>query len=170
MYLSKLGKSRAFTLIELAITLLIAGIIAGIAIFAYQSLQRNVAAGEAAALADRVVMVQTLVARDWGTFSPYGNDLKQVGGDVIFVEHPGASTKKDEVSIAVSNRGYLGIAIMGGDDQCHRYYVDSVLGRGVKTEVTGLPTSARCTGAISLPSGQTATESYTIGGTVKNSN
>ena len=158
----------AFTLVEMSVTLVIIVILAGMGTFAFNSIRVATANTKASANVDRVASVQQSLARDWGSYSPYGADIKQVGNDLTFAENGALSTGSDNVSITVGTKGNLGIAIMGSDNTCRWFVVSSLLSNGNKTQVTTNPSSAPCNGRAALASGESSVP-YTPGGTIKTS-
>jgi hypothetical protein len=127
---------------------------------------------------DRVAMLQQVFAKDWGAYTPYGNDIVGVGNDLTLVDNGGASTDSSVVSIAVGTDGSLGLATMSPSQECLRLRGYSLTSAPV-TAPGGLPgpssgdtvsvdrpVSAPCTGRESLPDG-VPTVLYQVGGTAK---
>lgn len=102
-------------MVELLVTLFLIGVLTVISLFAFNMLFGKGEEGEAKGRLDRVMLAQQGLASSYGQFSPYGRDLKIAGSDFTIVENGQVSAGVDQVSVAVSSNGELGVAVLAGD-------------------------------------------------------
>ena len=160
-------RARAFTLIEISVTLILVGVLMGLAVVGYQTLQNKASDTNASNNSDRVILAEQSLFSDWGTFSPYAADVSRVGSDVTVVENITPSEAPETVSISVSDKGTLGVAVMSKTGVCQRVAVRApTAASSTDPSPVTRPDSAPCTGAESFPPGETAA-AFTPGGTVK---
>ena len=137
---------RAFTIIEMLVTLIVLGILLSMVMFVSRSaIDRSDRAGATAA-ADRVIQAQQVVSKSYGQYTPYPNDLIAVGSDIRLLHGPANATNVKDVSFRVSSDGMLGVAAGYKNGRCVYYLVDPLVSGGNRTEVTK-PTNTICNGA-----------------------
>lgn len=142
-------RPRGFTIIELAVTLVILGVIMGIAVLSYESVISNSHEARASSTLDRVVTLEQPIARDWGGYTSWPADLSDLGGDLTVLNGRPSKTAT-QVSVAVSVKGTLALATAVPGQRC-MYRLVAPLTAGGGTTVPTVPASAACTAQSALP-------------------
>jgi type II secretory pathway pseudopilin PulG len=155
---------RAFTLIELAVVLVIIFILAGVALATFTVITNRANNQDAMTLLQRATVVEQQQSNSWGVYSPYGKDLTATGQEVTYAENGSPSLKETQVSVAVGSKGNLGLAVQSRTGTCFYVRVAPLITGGAVTDVTA-PDSAPCSGTEALDDGEVLTP-YTLGGTI----
>jgi len=159
------NSKRGFSMMELAISLTIVTVLSAVAIGGYAKVMDANGDVQSSSYADRVIFANQTVFRGWGSYTPYGQDLKDLGPDLTVLENGKASTTSSEVSIAVGESGNLGVATRSDSGTCTYLLVGPVAGGGDKKVVTR-PGTTPCSGVEALDPGDTSV-TYTLGGSIK---
>jgi prepilin-type N-terminal cleavage/methylation domain-containing protein len=149
---------RGFTLLELSVTVVIAGIVATMGVVAVGALRDTTQARQAESLLDTVAMSQYRFALDYGRYTPLPEDLSLADRTLTVVATP--SMSMFHVSIAVGSQGTLAMAVSDGADGCFARRVGQ-LGNGAETTAVDLGTGALCDARAALPAGESPVPAVT---------
>lgn len=109
---------KAFTLIELVVTIVIAGILISVGVVSYSFLNDEASATQAESLLDRVAVAQQVAAQDYGYYVTCSKNLGNVGNDVRVLDPSSPASATGDVSIAVNEDGYAAAAAISSDNVC----------------------------------------------------
>lgn len=127
---------RGFTLLEMVVTMLIAGMLAGIGVASYQSVRQHVDEASARQAARAVVLAEQRLWQRQGAFSEDPTELEALEGAYSYVDGTTPSTHDTQVSVALGLADGLdavGIAV----SQQGRCVVVVVVGPGEPVPYTG---------------------------------
>lgn len=115
------------SLIELIVTFIVMGILIGTSITFLASLADKTAQRSQVQILDRVATAEQSFESGFGSFTGWGADLIAYVGKDISVR-AGSSTSSSQVSVAVSDEGYLALALLLDDTCFWRTLTPAVLG------------------------------------------
>jgi len=137
------------SLIELIVTFIVMGILIGASIGFLASLADTTAQRSQVQILDRVATAQQSFESGFGSFTGWGADLvSYIGKDVTV--RPGSSTSASQVSVAVSDEGYLALALLSQGTCFWRAVTPAVLGGETSS---GSETVNECDAVSYLPFG-----------------
>lgn len=144
-------RTRAFTLLEVIVTLVLLGIVGATAVAGTTAFLDRTRDTEARAALDNVVLLQQSFANGFGTYASEPADLK-VGRDLEVVPGGDLSDSGSTISMSVSDQGSLGLAVLSDSGTCLLRSV-TALDAGAET-ITRPVTGEPCTGQAALPDGE----------------
>lgn len=144
-------RRRGFTLLELAITISILGLLSAGLVYAVGAVTATISAREAETLMDRVATAEMNFASVYGSYTAQPTDLTGLGRELIVVS--GRATGFGQVSVALGDDGTLGIAAVDDRDRCIARYLTS-LEAGAEQATVTVPETSVCDGAVALPDGE----------------
>lgn len=148
--MSAMRTRRGFSLLELVVTLVVLGVILGVAVLSYTNFLGPAREQRAGSLLDRVAAVEQPLARDWGSYSSWPADLADVGSDVTILNAAPAQAP-GQVSVAVGAKGTLALATRVEGGSCLFRLVSALSDGGGTVTPSGMAASAACTGQSALP-------------------
>lgn len=125
-------KRKAFTLIEVAVTLTLLAIVGTLAVASFSHMSNATSHMSARNSVDRVVLMERTWAANNGFFST--DALVSLPGDLKTTT--GASTSPGEVSVTVTSEGILKIALLDGSGNCETSTVQPPSAGGEETPKT----------------------------------
>lgn len=145
---------RAFTLIEVTVTVTLLAIMGAVAAHTYSSTvgDRQLAAVEAV-LGD-VTAAQKQLGADFGTYSTWASDLGTVASEASLLAG-GSVSRPGEVSMVVGSLGSLGLAAQTEGGQCVVWRVAPVAAGGKQVEVDS---EGACSGGAALAEPEVAAQ------------
>ena len=146
--------TRAFTLLELIVTLVITGILFSIGAFSYEFVQRAADKGAAENALNNVLTTQVATGFDFGFYTLYADELAPTGGGVTIVEAGLPVTEMGEVSMAVSAENFLGLATLE-DETCLALTAFPI---NEPTEIEWFTLDGECSGLAALQQRNPAVE------------
>ena len=145
-------RARGFTLIELAVTFVILGVVAAVSMYGYQSFYRGSLDTDTEERLREVAASEAVLAHDWGRFSDHPADFPALADHLTVVNH--GATQPEEVSVVVGDHGHVGLAALSKSGSCLFLRVAPLLEGGDATVVK--PDAVGCHGGDALPVGETA--------------
>lgn len=150
-------RRRAFTLVEIVVTVVVASIIAGIVAASALTATGRAEDELTQGALRRFVVLEQQVASTWGSYTPLPADLSVPRDELQPVAGVAGA---GQVSIAVGDDGTLGLATLNGNGDCHGLRVSSVETGGEQTEV--LVDDEPCDAVAVLPAGEAPVEPVTV--------
>lgn len=144
---------RAFTLVEVTVTIALVGILAGIAANTYSNVMSDRQVSAVETVLGDVTAAQKQLASDFGTYTTWAADLGMAAASAELLA--GGEAGPGEVSMVVGSKGTLGLAGQTPDGRCVTWRVEPLAAGGKQTPVEDSPT---CSGAGALPSGESAAD------------
>lgn len=141
--------ARAFTLVEMIVTLVLVTILIGLSVFGAVTFMKRSHDSDARERLHEVTQVEQSLANTWGSYSEASSDFTNLSGSTT-VTHL-ASSGASEVSANVGTEGTLGLAIRSASGRCLYVRVASLLAGGDALELEDVPPSAPCRGVEALP-------------------
>jgi len=157
---------RGWTLVELAVTMVILAVLSAAIATSYQSFMNNKNDSAVRTLLDRVVLMEQQASTTWDHYTPYAVDLNNVGSDLTIVENAGPALDATQVSVIVGENGTLGLAARSQTGTCFLVSVTNALDEGGPQRTDSSPVLDVCTATAALPAGE-GVGPYVAGGTVK---
>lgn len=157
---------RAFTLLETVVVLVLLGILAGMVVGGFGAFSERSKDTTAQATIDRTLTAERAFANSFGSYTNHPNDLLDLDRDVDVVASPAQSTAGNMVSIAVGDKGTLGLAVESESGKCFLYtaapietgfLAPSEPGIDAAGEKSEAPAGAPCNGAEAIPTGEGVT-------------
>jgi prepilin-type N-terminal cleavage/methylation domain-containing protein len=145
--MTRRGSGRAYSLLEVIITLVVASVVAGIAVAGYKTLTSAAVSMSTSAALDRAVVLERTHSLTNGSYTADTDALNAKSSDLVWVS--GAATglegKRTVVSVAVRD-GSVGLAAQDEDGNCQARVLTPVSDEGVERSVE----VSACTGAAAL--------------------
>lgn len=141
---------KAFTFIEIVVSLLLLTIIAAISIFTYENFSNSFSKSNAQSRMQAVFSAESQLARTYYQYSAWPGDLTAAasGGYTII---NGTVSSPTQVSIGLSSSGYLGLATETANGTCVAGYISPPVGLILANLVyVTLPTTTPCSGGGAL--------------------
>lgn len=155
MWLHHRAHTEGFTLVEIAIGLVIVASLMSIALVSFRGAQRNADRDTAKLMAARLLLPEQSHFADWNYFTPNTSDLSHIPEGVTIKVAPAASTSTKEISVAVGDAGTLVMAVYAPEADVCVY--KSVTSAGALSDgVLGTPTP--CNAALALPAGESLSQ------------
>lgn len=112
---------KAYTLLEMVITLLVVGILAALAVPTFKDITSSSSTTEARTAVDALILKERSWSAKEGFYSL--DALENFDADYQIVN--GASASPKEISVIVSDLGALHVAVKVSEDECLAVIVDS---------------------------------------------